>query len=120
MLIGASSLLNKCRVFRLRQFQEQNYLIGRMSAVTISSSAAQAWLLFDGTKSLGEISMLLSLCLDRPIEEVKIELQQFVDTLLQKGALKIVGEVPSSSAKDKISIYDARIPAALLWGGYSN
>jgi hypothetical protein len=119
-MIAANSIFDKYRVFRLRQFQEQNYLIGRMSALAISSSAAQVWLLFDGKKSLGEISTLLCFRLGRPFNEVQKEVKSFVDVLVQKGALKFVGEVPVSSAGGEISICESRIPAALLWGGYSN
>ena len=119
-MLKARSILDKCRVFRLRQFQEQNYLIGRMSALSISSTAAQTWLLFNGEKSLGEISMLLCLCLGRPISEVQDEVQRFAEILLQNGALKLVGEVTLSSTGSEISIQEARIPGALLWGGYSN
>lgn len=117
-MITTNTILNKCRIFRLRQFQGQNYLIGRMTASSISAPAAEAWLLFDGGKCIGEIAMLLCLRLERPFNVVHDELLKLAQILVRKGALTQTGEVPIGVASGEIAIEDTRLPAALLWGGY--
>jgi hypothetical protein len=111
---------DKCRIFRLRQFQGQNYLIGRMSAVALSPTAAKAWLLFDGRRALGEIAVKLGLDTGRPADVVLRELSAMAILLQEKEALKAALTSTKDTAGGEITVEETRIPKALLWGGYNN
>lgn len=113
-------MLNKSRIFRLRQFQGQDYLIGKMSALSLSPLAARAWLLFDGTRTLAEISAKLNLASGRPLAELERELKTMADFLVSKEALQFVDMEVESSDSGEVLAQVANIPRALLWGGYNN
>ncbi|OAX53474.1 hypothetical protein [Xanthomonas graminis] len=122
-MIVPEAIFAKCRIFRLRQFQGQYYLIGRMSALKISPLAARAWRLFDGARCLGEIAVRLELESSRSDGTIFAELQAMAALLLDRQALKIVDALAASGDGDSggaITIEEARIPKALLWGGYNN
>jgi hypothetical protein len=114
------TILDKCRIHRLRQFQGQDYLIGRMSALAISPCAAQAWLALDGVRSVGEIAQGLALRMDRPLDEVERGLLAFADDLHARGAAKAVGEAPTDLEPGAFTAEVVRLPAALLWGGFNS
>lgn len=119
-MIGPRSIPDKCRIFRLRQFQRQYYLIGRMSALEISPLASLAWLLFDGERSLAEIAVRLALETNRSEYEVRDELVSMCELLSEKGAIRTVEIPPSTVDGGTLFVKEARIPKALLWGGYNN
>lgn len=113
-------MLNKSRIFRLRQFQGQDYLIGKMSALSLSPLAARAWLLFDGTRTLAEIGAKLNLVSGRPLVELDQELRAMADFLVSREALQFVDVEVEPLHPGEVSVEVANIPRALLWGGYNN
>ena len=119
-MLTSHAILDKCRIFRLRQFQGQNYLIGRMSALAISASAAQAWLAFDGEHSLGEITQRMALRMDCRADDIERSLLELTGQLLAKGALKQVATVPVDMVSTDFTAEVVRLPAALLWGGFNS
>ena len=119
-MIGPRSIPEKCRIFRLRQFQGQHYLIGRMSALEISPLASVAWLSFDGRRSLAEIAVRLALETNRSEHELENELVSMCRLLSEKGAIRALDVPPSAIDRGVLSVKEARIPKALLWGGYNN